>query len=74
MTPTPSTKAGRELLGWCNRVQYDDRNLDRILAIESDTVKRIRAEFEGRTWHPDDAERIGYILDSIATGAEEDEK
>jgi hypothetical protein len=29
-------------------------------------VERIRAEFEGRTWHPDDKERIDRILDEEA--------
>jgi hypothetical protein len=31
---TPSTPEGIALLDWCNSVQYDDRNRERIVAIE----------------------------------------
>lgn len=44
-SPRPVTPTGIELLEWCDRVQYDDRNRERIVALEQGNARELLLEF-----------------------------
>ena len=79
----PTTEAGRALAARAKRQAFGNWEgiaQFEIPAIEAEAraaarkevLDGFRAEIDGRTWHPDDLDRLNIILDSLSTDTREE--